>query len=64
MKNFLILLLASVIIGIAAFALFHWIFRFSFSEALNLGITSALASMVGELIKPYLQKRFPAKNKS
>jgi multisubunit Na+/H+ antiporter MnhE subunit len=62
MKNVIALLLASVIIGFVAFAISFWLFKTDKVTAQSIGISCGVGGLVGELLRPYLVRKFGKKN--
>jgi hypothetical protein len=54
MKKHIALFIACVIIGIAVFAIFYWIFQLSMKEAGSVAITAGLTALIFEYLRPYI----------
>ena len=57
MKQFLILLLSSLVVGAILFALFFWAAGWNFTDSVNVGLSGALGGLVAEYIRLYYEKR-------
>jgi membrane associated rhomboid family serine protease len=55
MKTFLSLLAASLIVGLACFVIFHFVFSFDESTSLSISISAAIAGIIGEYLRPYFK---------
>lgn len=56
MKKFLMLAIASIIIGFIAFAIFFWLLSFDKKESMIMGIVAAVTGLVVEYLRPLLHK--------
>jgi hypothetical protein len=53
MKTFLSLLAASLIVGLACFVIFHFVFSFDESTSISISISAVFAGIIGEYLRPY-----------
>ena len=55
-RQFIRLLVAAIIVGLAIFALFYFVLRFDINEALLQGVIAGVTGLVIEYVRPYFIK--------
>ena len=64
MKQFLLLLIASVLVGLACFVLFHFVFSVNIQDSISYAVAGGIGGLVGEYVRMYFSAHKKKKNRS